>query len=594
MKKLYLIILLLLSIGLSFSCQETKPIENNDDEIIDTNDKEVVDKNDDKEVIDNNDDINEPPTKEIKKIDSLSINGETVLLLGYRYSFTLTILPNDANEEVVWSCDDEDIATIDNNGVVYTVNYGKTKITATSLSGEAKATFKIKVISEINYTFPNLGGYEIVIMDAESSLGTIDPFSDYYRADDKLVRQKAQREIENEFNCKIKYVGYPALAPWGEMRMNWIIDNAKDNNSQADFLAIPSYTLGKYVKENCLVNLSEYYKCYGFHCMDKYQYDGGIINDKLYSIPSIADSDLFLDICLIYNYGLVKRLELDDPATLFNDGKWTYSEFEKWVIKANDAFKEDGVVLAGEPYYYYTGLTSAAGIKVVDNINMTINLKDEKVKNITSFIQKLYNLGYADKIESWGPGFTSGLEDSFYNEKSIMTTGLRYYVGASSRFHKDLLNWNNPKEIGVVPFPYPDNMEKKDTRAFVSSIAQYVMPKGRSYPAGISEEFIYQAICFLYQRNKEYIDEYNEENNVEEKAKEKLRKVVDNEASVEAIMYFNHKKAIFDPVLLSYESVVVNPLYKALRRIVLNNEDYDEVIDEIYDDYYNDFISLYQ
>ena len=282
MKKLYLIFLLVFCIGLFFSCEEKKPIDNNDVTNTDKKDDEIIDDDNDKKQDDDNPDVIEPVIEDIN-ITSLSISGEVEMYVGYKQQLTLNIEPKDANEEVIWESSDEDIATVDKTGLIDAISGGKVIITAKSISGDAVATFTIKLMYfDEDYPYiPNLGGYEIVIMVNFSNVDSEDPFSSRYNKGDKLIKQRALREIEFEYNCKIKFDKYPEEAPWGEERVNWIINNAKNKTSAADVVAISTNDIGTYVNSDAIIDLTNYYKSYGYNCFeryyDNYLYDTGIV-----------------------------------------------------------------------------------------------------------------------------------------------------------------------------------------------------------------------------------------------------------------------------------------------------------------------------
>lgn len=70
---------------------------------------------------------------------------------GGTVQMAATVLPNDAtNKAVTWSSDDEEIATVDENGLVTAVAVGSTTITATSVSDNTKSGSATITVKEIN------------------------------------------------------------------------------------------------------------------------------------------------------------------------------------------------------------------------------------------------------------------------------------------------------------------------------------------------------------------------------------------------------------------------------------------------------------
>lgn len=61
---------------------------------------------------------------------------------------TATVLPAEANQEVTWESDDEEVATVDSDGLVTAVAVGEATITATTASGPIKTDTCVITVSE--------------------------------------------------------------------------------------------------------------------------------------------------------------------------------------------------------------------------------------------------------------------------------------------------------------------------------------------------------------------------------------------------------------------------------------------------------------
>ncbi|MDR0232854.1 MAG: Ig-like domain-containing protein [Dysgonamonadaceae bacterium] len=84
----------------------------------------------------------------LQPITGISLN-KTELTLNVKLSETLlaTVLPQDAsNKQVQWSCDNEDVAVVDQTGQVTAVKIGTAIITATTVDGNHTATCNVTVI----------------------------------------------------------------------------------------------------------------------------------------------------------------------------------------------------------------------------------------------------------------------------------------------------------------------------------------------------------------------------------------------------------------------------------------------------------------
>ena len=86
----------------------------------------------------------------VKKITLSS--SEEILLVDDSMQLGAEVLPEDAsNKNIVWSSDHEEIASVDEDGVVYALQEGKAVITAASEDGNAKASCIITVMSNVLY-----------------------------------------------------------------------------------------------------------------------------------------------------------------------------------------------------------------------------------------------------------------------------------------------------------------------------------------------------------------------------------------------------------------------------------------------------------
>lgn len=91
-----------------------------------------------------NEDMKFSKTVTIKQYQSFGFDkSEANVLIGKEHKITLNNLTDDVNIE--WTCSNESIATVDNNGVVKGVSKGEATITAKTADGKHTATCKITV-----------------------------------------------------------------------------------------------------------------------------------------------------------------------------------------------------------------------------------------------------------------------------------------------------------------------------------------------------------------------------------------------------------------------------------------------------------------
>lgn len=110
---------------------------------------------------------------EMKDVESVRINENDIsLLVGQQIKLSAIIQPVDAfNKKVKWESDNQDIATVDENGNVYALKSGIATIKVTTDNGGFVAECKINVIQPVvgitlnyeNYTLTKLGQIVVLI-----------------------------------------------------------------------------------------------------------------------------------------------------------------------------------------------------------------------------------------------------------------------------------------------------------------------------------------------------------------------------------------------------------------------------------------------
>ncbi len=85
------------------------------------------------------------------EVSEVKLNIEEIQLLpNDTRQLTATVLPEStSNKNVIWTTDNERVATVSNSGLVTAISLGEAKITATTEVGEKTATCKVNVVNEI-------------------------------------------------------------------------------------------------------------------------------------------------------------------------------------------------------------------------------------------------------------------------------------------------------------------------------------------------------------------------------------------------------------------------------------------------------------
>lgn len=104
-------------------------------------------------------------------VESISLNiTNKAIKIGETVQLTAEILPENAtNKKLIWSTDDEKIATVNQEGLVTAISTGETIITVTTEDGKKKATCEIvvmgneeKVVATIEYSETDLTNKDVV------------------------------------------------------------------------------------------------------------------------------------------------------------------------------------------------------------------------------------------------------------------------------------------------------------------------------------------------------------------------------------------------------------------------------------------------
>ena len=518
----------------------------------------------------------------------LVVSGPEEMYIGDAYKVQLKVsgYPKIVGESVTWYSNNESVATVDQNGVVTAYSIGTARIRAESNTYPSiKSTYFTIKVSEYIYHEPvDLHGFNIVIMDATSSLNRVDPFLPYYDNEDKLYRQEAWREIEQEYNCTITASGFPELSDFYD-RVKWFKAHVEEGNCECDLAAISSAWLPKYVDEGVALDVSMYYGQYfGDAEKENFEKEAGAYKQRLYcAFSGISPTETYPDFGLFYNMDLLEKYNIQDPAVMFNGGYWRYSDFYAWVVDAYNALpkEEDYYVLAGHPYYYFIGLSNAAGIKIIDSANLEVKIDTDEQKSIASMLNKLYTFGYMDPVASWCEIESDG--NAWFQGKALMSTGYLWFCKSNAR-------WNgifgSDTRFGYVPFPYPFEY-KEDTRIGYSGVLLYVYLKGRPYPEGVSSEGVYRATNELNLRTYRKMRADNSLD-FDKIIDEKLSKQIDNPESVKALKFFKDYNVIYDPYSAIKDKITnqnENLVGACINYVFGTEPDYDEIFSKAINNY---------
>lgn len=479
---------------------------------------------------------------------TVTVSGDTSCYVGYTIRLFAEVLPAGVSQEVTWSVKPEGLATINENGELTALAAGDVRVKATSVAGTkpiSSAAFKVTIEVEPEpEPVPNLGGYKIVIMNAKSALSDIDPFLEEYKGVDKIYKQRAWSEIEEGFNCKIAVEPYPDNAGWGPNRVKWIKDNSMNNLSECDFGIVAAAWLSDFVSAGAAVDTTRFFKAYGKNQIEPSLREGGMIHNKLYVVsPGLSETKIYPYKGLFYNLGLLKKYNLESPAKLFNEDKWTYDDFVQYCIAAQSVMAEDEYVVAGASSILWAGMVNAAGVKLSDKVTITLNFTHTYSLEAARALRKIYEAG------AWDPNNIDTVEQkvsSFQDGKALFQGGEYWFIRNNDRFPADM--WGkNSTEFGYVPFPYPSTVGKANTRVNDRGDSLIMMVSGRNYPAGVTAKDVFRAVQEMYLNTIKYQKEDPTYNPAELKYNSVVTRVDDPE-SILATIWFTSARTIYDPL----------------------------------------------
>ena len=529
--------------------------------------------------------------------ESLEIDtgGIKSIFVGYEMRLSVIVFPTGVSSAVEWQLHDKSkgIAELTQDGVLKGLSEGTARIRVQStVNGKKSAYIAIEIKKKPEpKPIPNLNGYKIVLMNAESALYEIDPFYNEngleYTGADKKFKQVAWKNVEKEYNCKISVEPYPNTAPWGPQRRKYIIDNATNGTSECDFAVVSGAWLPEFGGANAAIDTSEFFEKYGMNQVEPALYEVGTVGGKYRCVSAgLNPSRTYVIKGLFYNYGLIKKLGLESPAKLFNEGKWTYEGFLEYCLAAQAVLPENSYAVSGGPSIIWAGMVNAAGIKLADKTVLDLNITHKYS------LEALDTLKEINEKKCWSIDEIGYDQDNkpFVEGRAIFSPGEYWFLKAANRYPKDV--WGDDTEFGYVPFPYPASVTKEDTKVNFSGESVLMMVEGRTYPVGITSEGVYRAVQDMYLRT---MDDMKNDVNFDSDSykRDALKAKVDDPESIEATVFYTGARTLFDPMFdESFQTEYSGDMTTAVISVV-KGSDAKEALDAIYNKVKDAFVRVY-
>lgn len=180
---------------------------------------------------------------------------------------------------------------------------------------------------------------------------------------------------------------------------------------------------------------------------------------------------------IIYNRKTIDENGLDDPAELFEKGKWDWDAFQDMLSEFVDTSNEHYGI---DSWYFEAGLSASTGVPYIglEDGKLVNNLRNEAIEDYQNW---MYDLWQSDYI-------ALGVGDYGWTSRD-------YYIG---------------EDVFFVPVP---KYEKADEYYIPASINAYCFVKGGHNPEGVAKFldcFRFSKVCEGAQEisDQQFIDDY--------------------------------------------------------------------------------------
>ena len=506
--------------------------------------------------------------------EEIFVNGYESIYIDETYQFTASVAPAGASQDVIWTISPETIATITENGKVTGVGLGTANILVKAEKEDGTfvtARFRVTVTEAPVVPDPeNLGGYVITIMNAAQALSDQDPFLPEYKGLDKTYKQQAWNEVEALYNCDIQVVAYPDSAPWGPLRWAWVNENANNNTAQADFFILPSDIIDDVHASKALYDTKDLYTSFGKNSMGAGFKESVTFKDGIYGMATGTYAENYIDRGLFYNVTLLEELALENPSQMFLEGRWTYTNFEKYIKDAQALLGEGQFALTGRPYYHWSGMINAAGIRIADTKKLALNLDGAIQKQVA---KTLRNIVMADAYDVEGVAWDANVA-SFNNGDALFQGAEMWFCKTENRWPVDM--WGELEtKYGYVPFPHPDNMTPEQTRVASKGQSIYAMANfrdGEHAKFTANYQGVYRALNEVFLRTTQYLKDDISMNEQDIRAQNAALRL-DDQASIQSVLFYTGDKVIYDPFEILI-GISASPINTAIQNVIFNGDDY--------------------
>lgn len=299
-----------------------------------------------------------------------------------------------------------------------------------------------------------------------------DPSVSDYSGTRATEKQELIEKIEAAYKVDIQFVQYPDEAAWGPSRVQWVSQQATAGTYLGEVFLLDSNWITTLA--GALAKLDDTRSSSKNDLFDKINYTQDPSYTQMVKMgsgvygytPGTPRPDTFL----YYNQDLVDQYGLEDPATLWNEGKWDYAKFLSYLQNAEKQLPAASYSFNGDFVYVAEGMIAARGYSFIESVSggasALVNLDNQNSIDLYNDLRAIYQAGY------WDPNGTSTVSASFATGQALFETGGMWFYNSTMRFQG--------KGLKVSAVPYPTRTGDGAAKA------HYTQPTGFSSTWGIA------------------------------------------------------------------------------------------------------------
>lgn len=341
---------------------------------------------------------------------------------------------------------------------------------------------ELTLSTEDSVAILNAAGIRLPDVEEAAASGTTikwiahhDPFHNY-KETEKV--NTGYWTFKNKYNCEIDWIE-TTWANTSSTLANLVLSGDSPDFSQAGQGVFPSGALnGMYQPVDTYIDYDDPL----WAAMKPFAYDYFSLGGR----PYFVVVDMTFDKVVIYNRRIIDNWGFEDPADLYRNDEWTWSNFYDMCMDFSEP-DDDRYALDG--WFFPAGLMHSSGSVIVsyDPVEMKFvsNIDDPRLERAENLIYDLNKNNCTYPISSNGWVVRNGVEGSGLKDGLML-----FYIAGTYAFTgpvedvSALMGDMEDHEVMLVPLPRDDN---GDGRYFIESAPSgYCIIKGAQNPEGVA------------------------------------------------------------------------------------------------------------